>query len=499
MTKSLSKAIALATLVGVSASAHAMNVNQDGLGEVLLYSLYTSEQGNITNINITNTTDFAKAVKVRFVEGQNSKEVLDFNLYLSPRDQWSGAVTQTANGAKLITADKSCTVPAIPKGGVEFRGLEYSGKKNDLGEQSLARTRVGHLEVIEMGVLDATLTGLVSANHNVAGSAPAGCDTLTERFTANTGIWNEEKNATANLQDGFLANAEGKTGGLYGYAQILNIEESTQMSYDAVAIDNFLATEVDPALPKAPVSLHRATGSVSPSLVDGGNSFAVFKNGVSKEYGSPLEAVSALLMKKNIVNDFVLDAGRGSKTNWVVTFPTKRYHVDVASVLPPFVTKWAVPQAGKKADSCHNISIGVWDNEEYAPKGFSGVDFSPMPEESVKRYNLCYETNILTFNDNDNNDGKVLGGEFVSYNVNLSQPEYQFGWMDIGFKNHTDAANTTTAYELAPLNGVTGDVVEGLPVIGFSAMTIKNNEAENGVMNNYGSLNNHKASTTNDH
>jgi len=151
MTKSLAKAIALATVLGASASAHAVNVNPDGLGQVLLYSLYTTEQGNDTNISITNTSDVVKAVKVRFLEGQNSQEVLDFNLYLSPKDQWSGAITQTANGAKIVTFDRSCTAPAIPASGVEFRNAQYKG---DGGEQSLARTRVGHVEIIEMGDID---------------------------------------------------------------------------------------------------------------------------------------------------------------------------------------------------------------------------------------------------------------------------------------------------------------------------------------------------------
>lgn len=86
MKKNLPQAIALAASLGMAASAHAVNVNQDGLGQVLLYPVYTTEEGNFTNIHVTNTTDRIKAVKVRFVEGMNSQEVLDFNLYLSPND-----------------------------------------------------------------------------------------------------------------------------------------------------------------------------------------------------------------------------------------------------------------------------------------------------------------------------------------------------------------------------------------------------------------------------
>ena len=477
MTKSLSKAIALATLVGVSASAHAINVNQDGLGEVLLYSLYTTEEGNITNINITNTTDQAKAVKVRFVEGQNSQEVLDFNLYLSANDQWSGAVTQTATGAKLITADKSCTAPAIPAAGVEFRDFQYTGVNNDGGNQTTARTRVGHLEVIEMGVLDTAVAKLVTADHTKAGSAPADCKGLRDRFNAG-GEW------ATDLSKGFMTPAAVKAGdyngGLYGSASILNIEKSTQISYDALAIDNFM--EVDGVGPKP---THAKTGSVDPSLNGGGNKFASFKNGGSAEFASSAEAISALLMKESISNDFVLDVGRASETNWVVTFPTKRLHVYKVGTTakPPFTNVWDTDtKSANLGTSCHTVGIQNWDNEEFAGAP-SDLDFSPSRPDSTSA--LCYETNILTFN-----KAKVLGGEFVSYDITMQQPDFQFGWMKIGFNEPAYSLTSTSTPAVT---------VKGLPAMGFSAVTIKNNVASNGVMNNYGSSTDHKAKTTRDH
>lgn len=499
MTKSLAKAIALATVLGASASAHAINVNQDGLGEVLLYSLYTAEEGNVTNVSITNTTEYAKAVKVRFVEGVNSAEVLDFNLYLSPYDQWSGAVTQTENGAKLITADKSCTMPRIPAEGVEFVNYEFSGDKSDVvGHkkreelESLARTRVGHIEVIEMGVLESQeYIDAVSANHNIAGSAPDNCDLLRDSFV--NGDWKTD------LNEHFYADAAGKSGGLYGHASILNIEGSTQVAYDAVAIDNFLQTEASAGAATVAPN-HQYTGSVLPSLVSGGNSIATFKNGDEYAFLNSAEAVSAVLMKDSISNDFVLDEGRGSETNWVVTFPTKRFHVygDTGSAKPvglqPFQQAWVEADG----EACQTISLNVWDNEEYSPKAQGGIDFSPVKPGRVVTENLCKETNIITFN-----KAKVLGGEFVSYDISLAQPEYQFGWANIEFKEHLNPSTGTVvgSYALEGVDLGTGDAgtVTGLPVIGFSAMMIKNNSAVNGLLNNYGTAVSHKASTSKDH
>lgn len=493
MTKSLSKAIALATALGAAASAHAININQDGLGEVLLYSLYTTEQGNNTNVRITNTTPYAKAVKVRFVEGQNSQEVLDFNLYLSPYDQWSGAVTQTETGAKLITADKSCTVPEIPAAGEEFRNYEYSGKG---GEQSTKRTRVGHIEVIEMGVLEAGLAAMVTANHEVAGSAPANCAGIANKFKTPSDPWYDPATAKPkgsipattpqNLQAGIVTEIAGKrvTGGLYGSANIVNVDGATQISYDAVAVDNFLYD-----------SVHNLPGLNAPDLDSGqtnGSSTAVFKNGKTATFLTSAPAVSALLMKEAMNNDFVVSDALKAETNWVVTFPTKRFHVNTLPATAPFVNSWNRPTAGK---SCHTVDVKYWDHEEYDPKGkveTGDIDFSPLPPtiepDAPALPALCYETNIITFNDK-----KVLGGEFVTYNLNLPE-EYQLGWMELGFTSDKQAT-PVVPYELTSVDAVTS---YGLPAIGFAATTVKNNNAS-GVMKNYGSSIQHKSKTTFDH
>lgn len=87
-------------------SAEAVALNPDGLGNVLLYPYYTvrtTASGAEYNslLSVVNSTASAKAVKVRFLEGKNSREVLDFNLYLSAKDVWVAAVIPTADGAGI--------------------------------------------------------------------------------------------------------------------------------------------------------------------------------------------------------------------------------------------------------------------------------------------------------------------------------------------------------------------------------------------------------------
>jgi hypothetical protein len=92
--KNLTSAVlaGLAGVAGIAATAQAVNINPDGLGQVLIYPYYTVNGGNVTLLSVVNTTENAKAVKVRFNEGLNTREVLDFNLYLSPFDVWTAAL-----------------------------------------------------------------------------------------------------------------------------------------------------------------------------------------------------------------------------------------------------------------------------------------------------------------------------------------------------------------------------------------------------------------------
>ena len=174
--------------IGAAGPANAVHINPDGLGQVLFYPYYTVRGGNVTAMSIINTTSLTKAVKVRFLEGKNSREVLDFNLFLSPTDVWTGVVLPTADGAKLETGDNSCVSPSDLFGNAAgelpidnafltrnaFRNVQYTGANVDNPIlNSLDRTREGYIEVIEMGiVVDTALTGYIK--HGPAAGATVG-------------------------------------------------------------------------------------------------------------------------------------------------------------------------------------------------------------------------------------------------------------------------------------------------------------------------------------
>src|SRR4051812_11206417 len=109
-------AITLASAFALlTAQVQAVQLSSDGRGEVLLYPYYTTRSDSAGNayatlISVINTKPEAKAVRVRFMEGKNSREVLGFNLFLSPFDVWTAAVLPdtTTGGAKAGTFDLSC-------------------------------------------------------------------------------------------------------------------------------------------------------------------------------------------------------------------------------------------------------------------------------------------------------------------------------------------------------------------------------------------------------
>ena len=235
----------IAGVAGISSMANAIYLNPDGVGSVLIYPYYTVNNGNgtpnATLLFVVNTTDEGKAVKVRFLEAYNSREVLDFNLYLSPRDVWVGEVVSTGAGASLFTHDNSCTVPPIPAGGAAFRTLAFDGGvgPKDTGPTSLSRTREGYIEMIEMGVVtNESSSSLDAITHDVHRRTvqllrPGG------QCLGSNGYWTRDASTDITSPDG----------GLFGSASIINVAEGVDEGYNAEATTSSICRTVVRSIP----------------------------------------------------------------------------------------------------------------------------------------------------------------------------------------------------------------------------------------------------------
>lgn len=482
---------AVASAIGMAGTANAVNLSETGTGQVMLFPYYTVQDGNATLLSVHNTTANAKAVKVRFRESLNSREVLDFNVYLSPKDIWTAAVTMdSTGGAILTTSDTSCTVPAIPEAGVPFRNYAYVGlapnSDNDPATDSITRTAEGYVEVIEMGNVRAVdidpgaaaVDFVTAVTHTGTGvdRAPSNCAAVVNAWASVAGDGTDSSFITFNV--GATAELSDPTGGITGTASIINVASGQDFSFDPVVLDNWSA-----ALATGD-ELHAYPGNESPSLgnadvvsnvISGGNTV------LTNLWTDGWDAVSSVLMRDHVMNEFTVEAGLAAGTDFVVTFPTKHHYVTAAAAAAPFQLDRVFTVNG----ACQTVGMKVYDREEMTPGGPSGgVDFSPRPVGTPSENSLCWEANVISFDGTD-----VLG----SANMLNVPVDYEFGWLDLTFTSSRLLTSAASATNGAPDAG--GDDFAGLPVIGFAAQRYVNGDV-GGVLSNYGGSFAHKYETT---
>jgi hypothetical protein len=464
----------IAGVAGIANMASAVNLNPDGLGQVLLYPYYTVNGGQQTLLSVVNTdTVNGKAVKVRFLEGYNSREVLDFNLFLSPADVWTANVFAladaglTGTGAAIFTTDKSCTAPAftstaagVPAGYQAFLSYAYTGSNTDTGPTTDDRTREGHFEMIEMADI---VSGPLLADITHVGGVPPKCGSAESAFEAQS-------------------TTGAPTGGLFGAASVVNVAHGSFYAYNADALDGFSTTQ-----------LIFGTQSLSPTLANVNDLGApvtvtslVFNNG--KLLTSPypqatqsIDAVSSVFAAANIYNQYETASNGAVGSDWVVNFPTKRFYVDAATfglktVIQPFEHLFGAKDPGNGLGlSCTVVGITIFDREEGTTSTpVSG--FSPPPPNQPPS-SLCHETNVITFNSTGTTSVLASG---LTANI---QPIGAAGWLNLTLTGNTHDFRLAT----------NGNQFHGLPITGFEAVKFTNGNV-GGVLANYAGVYRHRQS-----
>ena len=485
--KALSCAI-LGGLGAVAGTAHAVYQNPNGLGQALIYPYYTVQSVNGNNYNtylsVVNTTSQGKALKVRFREGKNSREVLDFNLFLSPNDVWTAAVvpadaTATSAG-RIVTGDTSCTNPPIPAAGVDFRNTQYAstGLTDGTGT-GLDRTREGYAEIIELAtVTNATM--LAGITHTAAG-VPANC-------------------ATVQTTTGALGttNIGAPTGGLAGSYTLINVNNGADMGGNATAFANLFAAPIDTVLGNENVNLTNAD-PVSVVVSQQPTGTAVYTNAFP--LGRGVDAVSSTIMHSSVINEYALDTATRSNTDWVLTFPTKRYYITSSSATAPFTNFYT------SLGACEQISFTYFNREEQSATA-GAADFSPS--QGATPDSLCWESTVMSIRNGASHvpTGTATGvlGSLNSAPVNI-RTGFQNGWGRVTFTGTNSqtpglvSGATSTARNVNTGAAVTGAVTyRGLPVVGFMARTLFNGNlsctgttgAAVTCQGSYGSLFDHK-------
>jgi hypothetical protein len=437
--------------VGLLPSAQAVNVSPDNLGQALIFPYYTVRGGWNTLIGVTNTTNQWVAVKVRFREAYNSRDVFDFNIILSPHDLWAATVTNGAgNNPQLnIPADETTCTVGLGSNPQPFPApVSYVGRFSDGGPEDVERLRSGYVEMIMMGATEDEGEDALPSDYDT-------CAELSSLFRATSvtpaAALDELRNTIFTV---YPANA------LKGTFSLVNAVEG----FNAVSLPTALANfRTDPY-----VTLHRApNNSPAPNTIVFADSWhepslnAATTPGVyidaagalfTGEASGGAAAVTSALEATALVNEWTRNpnAGGGSfitATDWVVTFPTKNFYVDTATheyagratdfvgrvdpALPPGPDADPAdftPFANEFDDgeSCDTVVPTVYNRSEDSAE-------IEVPSPSG-RFELCRETNVLTFN-----DGLILGN-VEDDAVPIDFPgTFLYGWMNLAFEGSLPA------------------------------------------------------------
>jgi len=420
---------AVALNLSLVATASAVKLSPTGIGEVIIVPYYTVQGGNNTLLSITNVSADVKAVKLRFLEAQNSKRVQSLNLYLPPNDVWTANIQASGDGARLITNDASCSEPAISSNGLAFFSSAYA---DDGGDTGLGRTREGFVEIIEMGVVtDQKIIDAVTFDQGTG--QPVDCN-LVNDYWADGGTWRTD--ATAGMS--------GLTGGLMAEANIINVNDGVEFSQTLTVLEEF--NDSDDSLNSAPYYLYPSLDSASPANSTDPND----------TWAKPEDAVSGLLMSESLFAVYTVNPAVDATTEWNVTFPTKRFYTDIDGDKKPFTSTFGADGA------CETVGIQHW-NRETATAGSSPLD-------------LCYAANIVRVI-RTGVASNIFQPEWSGVDFKLADGDYPNGWAEIDFVTLApDAATPPTVDDYVDhiMESGGGSIYPGLPAIGFSASRLGN-------------------------
>jgi hypothetical protein len=220
-----------------------------------------------------------------------------------------------------------------------------------------------------------------------------------------------------------------------------------------------------------------------------------------------VDALSLTIQRSDIVNEWSNNPNQGVSTDWIVTMPTKLFYVDGDSRtlgqrghqaaliesdreeailspggadgiddLPyaPFANRFQRTDDDDRlsATACNQVRLAVFDRAEQRThqEDAEEVIVSPAPPPVVETVNLCFETNVVTWNHQSalNSFYPVLdeNGDPTTVDTSTLPPPFNNGgWMrmDLTAEDQGGLAAEQVGGELSGNSGV----ARGLPVTGF--------------------------------
>jgi hypothetical protein len=516
--KKLFKPLGLAAAVaavsaGYAGVASAQSTAIGQLGDLGIIPYYTVKANWVTGVHIINSSTLTQVVKLRLRRGSDSADALDFNLIMSPKDEWTGFIDDSSGDIVFATDDNTCTAPIRADGRFAMPGIFRAGADE------------GYIEVIGMGSIPVT-SPIGSASKHVDG-VPVDCAAVASNFFAptvpaakgvQTNAITHQTVADTKLWAGALdinslpvVCIPAVTVGGPGVCQNTFAEASNALKVSYFFRDATAGTEMGnnavhiADFSDEPWMTNQETGLFSGDVqgfdypdLDGGPVIGPIGTGdysLRGQYNSLRDG--AVLGVSTVLNDWSVAAARNVSTDWVVTMPGQYTMIDYAT--------WAAG-AGLNFDNCAQLDdptvagdqsvaacdfrdipvtadLTLYDREEGVIVPEDGdLVISPAPPGTTNTLTFPHEVNVVQWTDGTQDpvlpsdyatsvDPSVLG-EFgwaslsVRSTTAWDQEVCQFIPSATGDYSWTNAANLAPRDALAPFcESATGAV----PVVGFVA------------------------------
>lgn len=425
-----STALSAAVLASVASPTMAQPfpfVSPTNTGQALIFPYYTVNGGWLTTVNIMNTTADTLAVKIRVREKKNSRDVLDFNVVLSPYDAWAAVLQDSPSGPQLFTPDESCTSPTKDRlNGSTTSNIAYTGEFEDSGGDGVQRMRDGYIEALVMGVARAgaeTVPDTVPYWAKHVDGVPRDCNAVDNAFVATEANWVPDTDPVA-----YNANPQNILKPLGGSGNPLARDDfEAPTSEDVPLKGNITWLQVGTGAGAGGTAIHVADWSDQNFVTAQQFPWFLEPTFASSQGLWTIGGVVAFedaIRWGSTMNEWANNPESGAQVDWAVTFPTKAYHVDRfndqiqaavskyrnslndidANNPPPGIAPFEFAFGARtnyvngEGDSPVTVRYTIFDREEQSQVvETDGTTISPAPPPDVKIETLRFEANVVQF------------------------------------------------------------------------------------------------------
>ncbi|MFT5709809.1 MAG: hypothetical protein ACI8QT_000496 [Halioglobus sp.] len=474
------KQLGLAAAVAAASAGYAGVVNSaaeiagNQLGDMAVVPYYTVQGDFVTGVHVINTSDYTQVVKLRLRRATDSMDALDFNLIMSPKDEWTGFLKNDTDGGQITfnSADTTCTVPELINNQAPMPPI-----------YNLA-AETGYIEVIGMGAADPNQP-IYSDSLHVAG-VPVSCDRVRENFLADgvagtsTGVINSTSSVQTNAKDALVTNTYmDASDSLKVSFFVRDGTAGVEFGSNATHFSGFMAN---------PSITNQERGIFSGDLqgfdypdLNGGAPLSVLTGVPNAATRGKFNEIRASIGGSNLSNDWSnasSDAGFTVGTDWVVTAPGQYTMLDLTDFIPNAIgveEGFCTPKTATEAavacdfrDIPLTASFVVYDREENEIVVDPGeLVFSPTIPGLVPDVTLDKEVNVVQWADESVLDAPTT--------IVVPVPEGAVnGWASLTVA--PTSAHAQSVCDFAPDPNSPGDVITactpaigGVPLVGFVA------------------------------